>query len=217
MDFSQKSSALAEETTAAAAGIARRVRARCLQKQWDLNELSRRAGLSPGTLHQLLHGRTRRPHLKTIARLADALDVSVAELCADEAGAHEKGESDRQAAEFDRRTNPRIAEVAGESPHLFAGWSTGDWDGLYSQFGAGGALTRDGVVRAAERVNRRRETLRRLRVVLETHLEDVATEMVGALYRMVRPASNLEGAYELDALIRQATVKDHVSHEHRPS
>ena len=86
---------------------------------------------------------------------------------------------------FDRATNPLVTRVAHERPGLFDGWTADDWDELYSQFGVGGALTEQGVHVAAARINGNRDTVYRLRIVLQTHLADVAAGLIDTLYRQV--------------------------------
>jgi transcriptional regulator with XRE-family HTH domain len=86
---------------------------------------------------------------------------------------------------FDRATNPIVTQVAAEQPELFVGWSPDDWDELYSQFATGGALREEGVQATAARINHDREVLYRLRVILQTHLADVASGMVDTLYKLV--------------------------------
>jgi transcriptional regulator with XRE-family HTH domain len=169
-----------------------RVKARCARRGWDLRDLAEQAGISRTTLYHLLEGRTARPHGATLGRLAEAFDTSVEELLADLPPSHRS--SEEAAARFDRATNPQVDEVARDRPGLFAAWSPDDWDELYSTFGAGGALTRHGVVAAAEAINRKREIIRRLHIVLETHLRVVAEELVDTLYRMVRPAGTSAAA-----------------------
>lgn len=88
--------------------------------------------------------------------------------------------------DFDRLTNPVIDDVRAESPELFAGWTDAEWDQLYSTFGVGGALRAEGVREAASQIQRQRETVGRLQIVLETHLRDVAEELIGALFRLVQ-------------------------------
>lgn len=75
-----------------------------------------------------------------------------------------------------------------EQPELFRGWNEADWRELYSSFGAGGALTRAGVVECARRIDRRREIVQKFEVILDTHLGDVAAALVDALYEKVDPA-----------------------------
>jgi len=87
--------------------------------------------------------------------------------------------------EFDRATNPIVAHVADKEPAIFAGWTARDWDALYSTFVTGGALNENGVRAYAAKINRHRETLHRLHILLETHLADVATDLVDSLYRQV--------------------------------
>ena len=56
---------------------------------------------------------------------------------------------------------------------------------LYSTFGEGGPLNQQGVVEFAQQMNCKRDTLRKLQVVLETHLCLVAVNLIETLYGMV--------------------------------
>lgn len=176
-------------------GTVEAIRTRCLEKGWDLRELARRAGVSRTTLHHLLSGATRRPHIATVSRLAAALGIRVDQpsraAAVPPVGAPSRpalaGSSDTRT-DFDRRTNPAINEVCRTRPHLFGGWSGDEWDELYSTFGVGGNLSADGVVACAEAINDRRETTRKLHLVLETHLAGVAKGLVETLYGMICPA-----------------------------
>lgn len=94
--------------------------------------------------------------------------------------------------EFDRATNPIVQEVASIDPGLFAGWTEDEWDELYSQFATGGALREEGVRITAARINHDRETLYRLRVLLQTHLAEVAAGMVNTLYDLVSVDADAE-------------------------
>lgn len=149
--------------------------------------LAKRAGVSRTTLHHLEAGRTTRPRADTLGRIAAALELASAELHAlsDAVSEGVATEDPDAAGAFDRATNTAIHHVHEESPELFAGWEREDWDALYSTFGTGGELTAEGTRREAERINRQRETVDRLRIVLETHLADVAERMIGTLYEMV--------------------------------
>lgn len=174
-----------------------RLRELCMERGWDLGELARRAGVSRTTLYQLDRQRIRRPHAGTLGRIAAALGVSPAALWAE--GPELRPEEDRAAtrqrsaeasagAAFDRVTNPAVAVVAADQPGLFEGWTADDWGELYSTFGVGGELTPEGVVATAEAINRKREVVQQLQVVLETHLGEVAANMIGTLYAMVEVA-----------------------------
>lgn len=96
-----------------------------------------------------------------------------------------KIENRKSAAAFDRSTNPFVTQIAAERPGLFDGWSPDDWDELYSQFGVGGPLTEEGVLAATSRINLNRDAVYRLRIVMQTHLADVAAALVETLYRQV--------------------------------
>jgi transcriptional regulator with XRE-family HTH domain len=177
------------------ADVAANVRAACAEKGWNLGQLARQARVSRTTLYLLERGKIGKPHVTTLSRLAAALEVPPERLMRS-AMPHPRaasigsaiGDCPDEAASrtaFDRSTNPLVAEVHAESPGLFAGWSAAEWDELYSTFGTGGALTRQGVVETAEHISRKRETVRQLQVLLETHLGAAVARMVESLYEMV--------------------------------
>ncbi len=173
--------------------IACRIRTECIRRGWDLQEFADRAGLSRTTVYNLERGRTSRPHTTTFGKVAAALDVPVDELLTPPLPAGEPPAADTPVAggrPFDVATNPAVSEVLRERPQLFAGWSRDDVDELYSMFGTGGQLNHRGVISAAEAINRKRETIRKLHVVLETHLGERAIDLIDVLYDLVRvPAS----------------------------
>jgi transcriptional regulator with XRE-family HTH domain len=170
------------------------VRTACARKGWDLSELAEKAGISRTTLYHLLEGHTDKPRLATLSRLAEPLGLEVDELLGGPPSplatpitpTETIPFSEAAVREFDAAANPSVDEVARERPDLFRGWEPEDWAELRSMFGTGGALNPGGVVRAADAINRRREAVRKLRVVLETHLSDVAIGLVETLYEMVR-------------------------------
>lgn len=95
------------------------------------------------------------------------------------------------ARDFDRATNPEVLAVAERHPDVFANWTSSDWDELHSVFGTGGALSEEGVLAQAARLQSKRELIRQLEVVLETHLGEAATAMIRGLYeRVVLPAES---------------------------
>jgi len=174
--------------------LAARIRTECNRRGWSLGELAKRAGISRTTLHHLERSRIERPHIETVRKIAVALELPVAVLLGDESAApaavRPSAPAPRRRSRrptFDAATNPAVAEVMREQPHLFDGWSPDDVDELQSLFGTGDGLTPRGVERAAESINRRRETVHKLQVVLETHLSKQAMEMVDVLYQLVEP------------------------------
>ena len=64
-----------------------------------------------------------------------------------------------------------------------------DWDELYSSFGTGGALTEHGVLKMAETIAKKRETMRKLSILLETHLGDAAAAVIDSLFALVEVQS----------------------------
>ncbi|QDU40767.1 Helix-turn-helix domain protein [Maioricimonas rarisocia] len=182
------------------------VEAECRRRGWNIAELERKAGIVRGTFYRMRRGETENPRRKTLKKIADALEMEVDDLLRGEAADPERMSgrfgsvrSGEQRA-FDRATNPVVEAVARDRPRLFADWSSDDWDELYSTFGTGGELNSQGVQVAAEAINRKRDTVHRLHVVMETHLRDVAIEMVDALFRMVEAKRDRMSADVLSGL-----------------
>lgn len=182
------------------------IRLICLRRGMHFGELAHRAGVSRTTLYQLANGATRRPHAATLAKIAAVLGVDpqvLAEPSPLSLRCNSRGEdgtpSEHYLVEqlaFDRCTNNFVAEVYNDRPRLFVDWTASEWAELYSTFGTGGQLSRQGVVEVAERMNARRELVRKLHVVLETHLSQVAVNTIETLFeavqaRPIRSSGNL--------------------------
>jgi transcriptional regulator with XRE-family HTH domain len=192
--------------------LARRLHSLRLQRGWNMDRVAAAAGISRTTLFHLERSEIDRPRASTLHKLARVFDVPVESLTGKEYGmrsaecgmkqhAVERHGADvidlsqlhtphsefrtSGSAAFDRATNPIVTQVAAEQPELFVGWSPDDWDELYSQFATGGALREEGVQATAARINHDREVLYRLRILLQTHLADVASGMVDTLYNLV--------------------------------
>lgn len=135
-----------------------------------------RTGLDRRTVKGILDGRNR-PHSQTLHQLAERLGVPSDELFLEP--------SQLIYRRFDRRTNPVVDEVVARRPELFAGWGEADFDDLFSRFGAGGALTADGTVAAAELMNRNRQLHEKLALLLETGQAEVIRRVVEAMYEAV--------------------------------
>ncbi len=167
--------------------LAARVRLERMNRGWDVVELERRSGVGRTTLYHLEKGHTQRVRSSTIAAIAKAFDLEV-ELFLTPADPAQTSER-RRAAAFDRSTNHAVADVARERPEVFEGWTEHDWEEINSQFGVGGQMTPLGALKSAEAINEKRETIRQLQVVLDTHLRDVAREVIETFYRMVQATS----------------------------
>jgi transcriptional regulator with XRE-family HTH domain len=158
-----------------------------------MGELAKRTGISRTTLFNVENSRTGRPHIETVRKIAVALELPIETLLGEESGPAQHSlprDAARHVAvvrRFDAATNPAVAEVMREQPHLFDGWTPEEVEELESLFGTGGGLTPRGVERAAESINRRRETIHKLQVVLETHLSKQAMETIDYLYQLVQP------------------------------
>jgi transcriptional regulator with XRE-family HTH domain len=143
---------------------------------WSLAELVLASGLNERTIRGILNG-TNKPHSRTLQRLAETFSVSADELFQDPTLlAHRL---------FDRQSNPLVEEVITQNPTLFRGWTEVDYDSLYSRFGTGGALTREGAICVAKQINQQREILEKTALILETDDADVLVSLVEVLYARV--------------------------------
>jgi transcriptional regulator with XRE-family HTH domain len=154
---------------------------------------------------QLERGAIPSPHAATLHRLATALEIPIAWLNPDEppllpGASSPTVDSSSPATEFDRQTNPYVDVVHQQFPQAFAGFTPDDWNELYSSFGTGGALTEEGVLQLALALSQKRETLRRVSLLLETHLAAPTTAMVNSLFQLIQvpPATAEAGAPAAD-------------------
>jgi transcriptional regulator with XRE-family HTH domain len=141
-----------------------------------LDDVIARSGLDERTIKSILAG-VNRPHARTLHRLANGLGVSADELFQDPSLLLHRY--------FDRRTNPLVEETIEANPDLFAGWTEGDFDELYSRFGAGGALTTQGVLDAARIMQRNRQTHRKLALLLESSEADLVVDLIDVFYERI--------------------------------
>lgn len=183
-----------------------RIQSLCMSRGMNLSQLAKQAEISRATLHNLSTGTTATPRIETLQRISEVLQVDLDELCSfrsliDSHGSGSNADNEARRS-FDKQSKSRIKAVFRDFPELFAGWEVRDWDELYSTFGVGGELSEAGVAEAARQINRKREAIRKLQVILETHLGNHAEEMIDSLYRMVSVTSdNLETDAQFQRLI----------------
>ena len=156
-----------------------------------IEQVGARAGLDERTVKSLLHGRNK-PHPRTLHRLADGLGVATDELFQSPgllAWKMSAANDNANGGGFDRATNPAadesIAETIAAEPELFSDWSAAEFAGLYSRFGAGGALTEEGTRQAVAALNRRRAVQQKVALLLETDQSDVLAGFIELLYQKV--------------------------------
>lgn len=142
-----------------------------------LHDLVERTGLYERTLKGILAGTNKKPHAKTLHRLAAGLGVDADELFQDP--------SLLAYRTFDRETNPVVTEVIHSHPDLFAGWTHADFDELYSRFGAGGGLTHSGTLDAVRAMNHKREIHQKVDVLLESGERELLAGVVELLYQRI--------------------------------
>ncbi|QDU54556.1 helix-turn-helix domain-containing protein [Aeoliella mucimassa] len=161
-------------SAATVAGNLRRLMAKYHLTYDDVVDAS---GLDERTVRGIARGETR-PHARSLARLATGLGVEVDQLFVD-------GPS-IAAAGFDLATNPVVSQVIESHPELFRDWAAADFAELASRFGHGGSLNEQGAVAAAEQMNRKREVLQQVRVILESTDGPLLEDFVRLLYDRVQ-------------------------------
>lgn len=151
------------------------VRRLMVRLNMTLAEVVAATGLDERTVRSILRGTTR-PHARTLHKLAEGLGVDPDELFRDPR---------EGAAAFDRQSNPAVAQVIERHPQLFARWNRADFEELYSRVAVGGELTEEGALAAAAAMNRRRDLMKQVAVILETREGEHLEEFVTMLYRRV--------------------------------
>ncbi len=147
-----------------------------------IEQLADRTGVDCRSIRGILDGR-KRPQARTLHRLAHGLGVDADEFFLEPARLLYR--------RFDHHTNPEVAQAVAHHPELFRDWTEADFEELHSRFGMGGALTAEGVLEAARRMNRNRVLHRKLAVLLETGHAELVGRLIDAIYHTVVPGTDL--------------------------
>lgn len=142
----------------------------------SIRQVAQKCQLDRRTVQAILNG-SQRAHARTLHRLAQGLEVSIDEFFVDP--------SRLVYRHFDRQTNPMVQELIDAHPEQFVDWTEADFAELASHVGTGGALTHEGALAAAERIHRKRQTMTRMGVVLETGAFDFMCGIVDLVYAQV--------------------------------
>lgn len=141
-----------------------------------------RTGLDSRTVQSLLRADDKRPHARTLHRLAVGLGVTADELF--------QNPSTLAHRHFDRDANPAVEEVVEQRADLFREWTQAEFDELYSRVGTGGALTREGTLEVVATMNRNRDVHEKVALLLESGEAETLVGIVRLLYDKV---SDVEG------------------------
>jgi transcriptional regulator with XRE-family HTH domain len=172
------------------------IRSGRIRKGWNQAELAEKAGVSRTTLVQLERGTVQDPHALTLKKVGELLDISPESLASARTGervAAPLPEVISEQTRFDQATNPAVAAMAEAFTDRFQQLTPVERDQLVSQFGVGGPLTSDGVLKSLERLEADRKTMAQLQIVLQTHLREAARQVIEGLYRtviVVPPSAN---------------------------
>jgi transcriptional regulator with XRE-family HTH domain len=162
-----------------AATVAANLRRIMARDNLTVDEVIEATSLDARTLRSLARGESH-PHSRTLHKLTTGLGISIDELFQPVAHVAPR--------QFDRATNSLVDDCVAAHPHLFRNWSQPDFDELYSRFGTGGPLTKDGVLAAAEATNQKRDLWRQMSVILESSEADLLSQFIGMLFSRVTVA-----------------------------
>ena len=142
-----------------------------------LADVIERTSLDSRTVQSLLRADDKRPHARTLHRLAAGLGVTADELF--------QNPSTLAHRQFDRDANPAVEEVVEQRAELFREWTQADFDELYSRVGTGGALTREGTLEVVTTMNRNRDVHEKVALLLESGEAETLMGIVQVLYDKV--------------------------------
>lgn len=134
------------------------------------------------TVKSLL-GSRRRPHARTLHKLAAGLGVAADEFF--QPTLTGDGREPSAARRLDRATNPVAAAALAAHPERFAEWTAQEVDELFSRVGTGGELNDAGVAAAVDLIESRREVLEKVAVILETEEAELLRGIVEMLFERV--------------------------------
>ena len=143
----------------------------------NVDHVVEQTGLDERTVKGILSGSSRRPHARTLHKLAGGLGVPADELF--------QNPSLLARRHFDCQTNPVVEEAVAERPELFDGWTQWDFEELYSRFGTGGGLTVEGTLETVAAMNRKRDIHHRVDLVMETGQAELLSQIIAVLYESV--------------------------------
>ncbi|HLJ92579.1 MAG TPA: helix-turn-helix transcriptional regulator [Gemmataceae bacterium] len=175
-----------------AAKIARMVE----ERGWNQEEFARHTGLNRQTVRQiLLRNGGRRLRNGTISRCAKALGLSVNELRSlplerllTRVNAITSADCDALLRRlYNSATQPELLAWLERNPERARQLSPEEIDELLSVQGTGGPLTRIGVERYVEIVERKRKLIQEVHVVAGTEYLELLEKFVGVLYEKVQP------------------------------
>lgn len=162
-----------ERAPSGGAPVAENFRILLARSGFSAEELSQRCSVHLRTIRKILAGGCN-PHPSTLGKLAAGLGVDVEDFFCEAAR--------RRYRRWDRAANREIDDAIRERPELFQGWTEVDFDVIYSRFGTGGPLTREGVEAMAQMQNEARLAYSQLALVLESPDRELALSLLRLLY-----------------------------------
>lgn len=166
------------------------------ERGWNQEDFARNTGLNRQTVRQiLLRNGDRRLRNGTVSRCAKALGLSVNELRSiplerllPRVAAITSGDCDALLRRlYNSATQPELLAWLDRNPERARQLTAEEIDELLSVQGTGGPLTRIGVERYVEIVERKRQLIQQVHAVAGTEYLELLEKLVSLLYEKVQP------------------------------
>jgi transcriptional regulator with XRE-family HTH domain len=169
-----------------AADLALKITKLVEERGWNQEDFAKFSRLNRHTVRQILHaGPQRRLRNATVSQCAEALGLTVNELRTLPLERllprmHGKPPADEEALNLLRKsaTLPEFVAWLERNPDRAAEFRADEIEGLLSMQEAGGPMERLGVEQCVENIERRRELLLRVKMILNTEFIDLLEQVV---------------------------------------
>jgi transcriptional regulator with XRE-family HTH domain len=139
----------------------------------SIQSVAERTRLDARTIRGILNEQ-KKPHIRTLHRLADGLGVNVDEFFVDPAALLYR--------RFDPNVRPLVSKLIQTHRALFHGWTEADFDALHRHVDASKSQTVRYTLRTIHRMNQTRDLHRKFDRLLESDHAEIAAGLVTMLY-----------------------------------
>ncbi len=188
--------------------LGKRILAARLRKGWNLSTLAANARISRTTLFQMERGSVLSPRAATLHRLAVALEIPLSQLHLEVVPPNDPPSTDasprreeNSPADFDRHAHPHVDAMVQRFPHVFSGFTRDDWGELYGRCTSSASLSDEILLGTAANIAHKRETLRRLSLLLQSHLAPATAAIVNCLFDLIPGAGSPYAATASEAAL----------------
>jgi transcriptional regulator with XRE-family HTH domain len=166
------------------------------ERGWNQEEFARIAGLNRLTVRMILHpSGERRLRNATIGACARALNLSVSELrtlplellLPRMRSQHPANNDDKLKNLYEQATQPELLAWVERHPDRAKELNPEEIDELLSLQGTGGPLTKYGVEKFVQLIERKRKLIQQVHAIAGTEFVDLLEQLVGLMYEKIQP------------------------------